>query len=608
MEVDFEELGKLLYPDGFSGAGNEDVQNYISYLASCGIDKLLREGSHLKDERTLILEETKDLVYKNYKTFIHTADCSQVIFKEFGNVESHLEELIDELPSLRCKVEEFLTTSRDLSQSRHTTSLTLSKHTQVLEILELPQLMDTCVRNGYYEDALEILSYVRRLEKKHLDIPVVASIVSDVKKGTRLMLLQLLLQLRSSLTLPQCLKTVGFLRRLNVFTDAELKLKFLQARDSWFSALIKAVPKDDVAQHVAKVVDLSRIHLFDIVTQYRAIFSDEDSRLGFSEVDVNEQAIFHGWIIHKVNQFIHILEKDLEKGVGSNLESLLDQCMFFGQSFSRIGADFRNLLIPIFQNAAFRRFESDVRSANVKFDESLNSFSLMESTSLHSSSLIIETQDKTSPPLSLMEFLPLAHYLNGLVSAFNGLRQCCPLALLKDVVSTLSSSVSKVVTNLKSLHQLEASGFTANEEKSFERMCCLVSTAVIPHINKCLRFLFPLQAIANISGISVTELQRKDVGQLDADALITPIENFIPKKAVTIVENSEIQNSNETHSNDNSIELNHTENIEVSDVNETVAELFTNPTELDKEDSRPNESIVQNETGEQVNDLNLIER
>lgn len=98
------------------------------------------------------------------------------------------------------------------------------------------------------------------------------------------------------------------------------------------------------------------------------------------------------------------------------------------------------------------------------------------------------------------------------------------------------------------------------------------------------------------------------MGQLDADALITPIENFIPKKAVTIVENSEIQNSNETHSNDNSIELNHTENIEVSDVNETVAELFTNPTELDKNDSRPNESIVQNETGEQVNDLNLIER
>lgn len=63
--------------------------------------------------------------------------------------------------------------AEEIGASRRMNSLTLNRHTEILEILEIPQLMDTCVRNGYYEEALELATYVKRMEKKHTSLPVI---------------------------------------------------------------------------------------------------------------------------------------------------------------------------------------------------------------------------------------------------------------------------------------------------------------------------------------------------------------------------------------------------------------------------------------------------
>lgn len=553
MDVYEDSLINVLMPDGApaSWRESEKFSPYIQHLASCGLAKLSSECDSLKEEQASVLEQTKELAYKEYFTFIHAADCSKSMGTQLGALESQLSRTCDGVSSLHASLDRFVNTSRSLLAARQLNTTTLAKHTQLLEILELSQLLDTCVRNSYHDEALEIIAYVRRLEKRHGHIPIIKSIVSEVQASSQQMLSQLLAQLRTDTNLPQCLKVVGLIRTLDVFTECQLRIKFLHARDAWLTSSLAAIPQHDPYQHLSKSVECARVHLFDIVTQYRAIFSDDDLRVpSLQDQDTDLPALLQTWILHKVSGVLQTLRRGLRRGgvAGSSLESLLAQCMFFGQSLSRIGADFRSLLPEIFQEAAARQLERDVRAANHKFDESLSAFSLMDASpvlGLNSTtpSALTTGSGAGRPPLSLLEFPPLGHYLNSLVAAFNTLRLCCFPALLPKLVKLLTASLEKVVRSLLELHQAESSGFSGAEEAAFSRLCSSLRGALLPHLNTvCLKSLFPLPLMAQLTGCSVLALAKSNFGQLDIAQICEPLEPFMPAPQATEEPDDDVSN------------------------------------------------------------------
>eukprot|EP00579_Thalassiosira_antarctica_P007958 CAMPEP_0201879314 /NCGR_PEP_ID=MMETSP0902-20130614/10232_1 /ASSEMBLY_ACC=CAM_ASM_000551 /TAXON_ID=420261 /ORGANISM="Thalassiosira antarctica, Strain CCMP982" /LENGTH=661 /DNA_ID=CAMNT_0048407111 /DNA_START=316 /DNA_END=2302 /DNA_ORIENTATION=+ len=174
----------------------------------------------------------------------------------------------------------------DLAEKHRLRRRTLMQHSSLLELLELPSLMDACVRSSLYEDALSIAGFANTLERRHLmegsstsssgqqsdkkgdakkqnddsqqnkKGDVVAGVVSEIRRREVDLRRMLIHRLRQDVTMPQCLEVVTALRRLNgvelerrnnsksssadhdlegVHAAMEMRLQvdFLEARDCW---------------------------------------------------------------------------------------------------------------------------------------------------------------------------------------------------------------------------------------------------------------------------------------------------------------------------------------------------------------------------------------
>lgn len=235
----------------------------------------------------------------------------------------------------------------------------------------------------------------------------------------------------------------------------------------------------------------------------------------------------------QISDFLQTLERDLQLGVGS-VETVLGQCMYFGLSFSRVGADFRALMAPIFVGVIRRRFESSVEQVDEQFERELERFTLINKVALHSHARkqVDPEQESYAPPEALLDFYPLAALCNGYLSALNELRLCAPLALATDVTRCLQHSLQQAAQRVLAFYRQEQQAFAGSEREAFVRLCSCLAYDLVPYIQRCIHGVFPPQSLTVHLGISLLQLEQQQLTYLQQTRILEPLKHLLPTKAL----------------------------------------------------------------------------
>lgn len=283
------------------------------------------------------------------------------------------------------------------------------------------------------------------------------------------------------------------------------------------------------------------MNVFNIITQYKAIFGEEDfgsSSSGHQQRPTSnagdEKKLLSSWLSRKVEQFLKTLDTDLNRGI-SSLDTVLGQCMYFGMSFSRIGADFRSQMAPIFLRVISKRVEEGVKAATKDFQLEMENYTLINRVSSRKEAIgYSDDTDSVSPPESMMDFRPLANYCNSILNLLNDLRLCAPMAMATHLARALECSLQAVATVIGSFFKQEQQAFAATEKENFLRFCSSFVYDLIPYLQKCVHVLFPVQTLADHLGVPVMSLQKSGVSYLNQSAIVKGIDHLLPVKEAIV--------------------------------------------------------------------------
>jgi len=520
-------------------------ETYLSDLLSYSLERLNKEPESLDKEETRLKDGMRETAVRNYRAFVDAGGCYQSVRDEVREIQRGLEALRGSLPELRAGCQRFAGRAEEISRARALNRRTLAAQGTLLDLLETPALQETCLRHGNYDEALDLEAHVEKLAALHAaDVPVVAELAEGSKRSSSVMLKQLLTRLRGAIQLPECLRVVGYLRRMSALDEVGLRRTFLQCREGHVADAVADLDDTNAYEYLKRLTDLHRVHLFDVVMQYRAIFGDglEDEDADSSQgggadqgADQNDDlnintdgGLLYGWSAHRVGTYLALVEKTLPRiDEGGALASVMEHCGYCGGSLARVGLDFRPMLPPLFADAANGIFTRAMDVVAGEFERTVETHRWVYFLFLFSVRVVRLTtcfvhrwatapssaarrqkergvdgdeagdggdgsSSAPDPPYALLEHVPVAALTNGVLAALNDLRHCALPQLRQPLADELRACVERCA---HALMRVEAQRFgggrggaedpSVGSRSAFVGACKALADVAAPYLEGC---------------------------------------------------------------------------------------------------------------------------
>lgn len=450
--------------------------------------------------------------------------------------------------------------SKDVSSNITTSSLRWKEYQRLLSqgpelerIINLANKLDNYIHNSEnFDEALVVLETISYLYKNYgHQVSLIESIHKEAERLREFLVASLCSQLEhlKGVSENEAISTVNHLARCGNFSDRELRLRYLQARDNWFNNEC-----EDQNSSFDDIVRVYRNGLPMIFNEYKTVFGttnevlvDKSIKLSGTDPSKEDGAIINSWLLLKTTIFVASLEIYLKTMNQSSTQTptmigdTMQKCFELTDWLSSIGFDFSSQLRPLFYQALVGEIKMSIDKATTKFE---TTFTTTISKSIESLLLPVDDEilrisnmkPEEQIPRSIGDYPIFRVYCLYILDSLRWLqstkKNLSPISLCLDTYSSLNTSLTRVMKALAITLNMDNN----SKHPILSKIAISFITEVLPFIRDYCEKLFPEKSISSAVGLTKSEFKNIYVSQpeklkdfrLDLKQIAEPLKSTMP--------------------------------------------------------------------------------